>query len=524
MKTKRLTIFLLAAMLVLYALPIVAQEAPPAEPQPLVAAELPPPPPPPPPPAEPVPIIVPDPPLPEAMDIEPPAVSVQGGDIVVELNKGRMIKLDTPIASVAISDPLTADVQVVSPKMLFVRGKKIGETTVYAVDAGDNMVFSAVLQVTHNISKMQEAIKRASPDSEVNFRSVDGGLVMEGFSPSVADAEKIRNIAGAFIGEKDKIVDLIKTAGSDQVTLQVKIVEMQRDDAKRFGINMQNVFTGGGLTFQVFQGADIEIDTGGVLQDTLVETDQTGLFDRGLDRGGFSNGTQILTRSRTGRINNLIDAMETQGLVSVLAEPTLTTTSGKAASFLAGGEFPIPVASGNDNITVTYKPFGVSLSFTPVVMNKDRISIDVAPEVSTINFDNPVEVNGIRNPILLTRKAQATIELGSGQTFALAGLLKNERGNSIDKMPGLGDVPVLGALFRSQGFQNNQTELVILVTPYIVRPVSEKKLQTPLDGYVPPNDLQRLLLGSMYQQEPMKNEAPPTLPTLHGAGGFILGE
>jgi pilus assembly protein CpaC len=464
--------------------------------------------------------------LPDPPAAEAPAVSAQAGEVVVEINKGRMVKLDQAIASVAISDPTTADVQVVSPKMLFVRGKKVGETTIYAVDAMDNMVFSAVLQITHNLSKMQEEVKRASPDSDIVFHSVDGGLVMEGFAPSVEESAKIHDVAAAFLSDKDKIVDLIKTGGSDQVTLQVKIVEMQRNDAKRFGINMQNMFNVGGVELQILQGPDIGIDTNGSLQGTQVETDHPGVLDRGLDHGGNSTGTQILGRFDHGKMNNLVDAMETQGLISVLAEPTLTTTSGKTASFLAGGEFPIAINSGNNSISVTYKPFGVSLNFTPVVMSKDRINITVAPEVSTIDLSDTVSSgSGISNPIVLTRKAQATVEMGSGQTFALAGLLKSDRNNSVDKFPGLGDVPVLGALFRSQAFQNDQTELVILVTPYIVRPVSAaKKMQTPLDGFVPPNDLQRLLLGSLYQQEPMHSDAPAALPPLHGSGGFILGE
>jgi pilus assembly protein CpaC len=447
------------------------------------------------------------------------------GTIQVEANKGKMVKLDQTIVSVVISDPDIADVQVVSPRLLFLRGKKIGETSVYAMDVNDNTVFSAVVEVTHNLSKLDEAVKRIAPDSDVVFRSIDGGLVMEGFVPSAADSENIHSIASGFIGANEKIVDVMKIAGSDQVTLQVRIVEMQRNVAKRFGISMQNMFTvGGTMDVQILQGQDIEIDTGNSLQGTTIETDHLGFLDRGLDRGGASNGTQILGRFGGGKMSNLIDAMESQGLVSVLAEPTLTTTSGKSASFLAGGEFPIPVNGGNNTVSVSYKPFGVSLNFTPVVMNKNRISITVAPEVSTIDFSNTVTSNGINNPVILTRKAQSTVEMASGQTFALAGLLKSDNSNSISKLPGLGDVPIMGTLFRSQAFQNNQSELVILVTPYIVHPISEKaKAQTPIDGYVSPTDLQRILLGNLYQQEPMKNDVP-TLPTLHGAGGFLLGE
>lgn len=433
-----------------------------------------------------------------------PAFAEEERIVEVELNKGRMIKLPQAIGSVVIADPLTADVQVVSPKLLFVHGKKVGETSVYAVDSMDNTIFNAVIQVNHNLSRLEETIRRVSPNSDVAFKTVDGGLVMDGYAPSAAESENIRNVASAFIGTNDKMINMVKTAGSDQVTLQVKIVEMTRTDVKRFGINLQAALNPGSFAFQVLQGANIELDSSGVL-----------------DRNG-STSTGILGTWTPGNdtIRGMIDALETQGLVNVLAEPSLTTASGKTANFLAGGEFPIPVRDGNGSISVEYKPFGVSLNFTPVVMAKDRISITVAPEVSTINFENPIEVSGLRNPIVLTRKAQATVELGSGQTFALAGLLKSENNNSIDKFPGLGDVPVLGSLFRSQQFQNDQTELVILVTPYIVRPVSEQKLQTPLDGFVPPNDLQRLLLGNLYQQEPLIEAE--TMPKLHGEGGFIL--
>ncbi len=436
----------------------------------------------------------------------------------IEINKGQMIKLPAVASSVVVSDPETADIQVVSPKLLFVHGKKVGETSIYAVDSADNQIYSATVSVTHNLSKLKNAMQQAAPKSNVTARSVDGGIMLNGDASSVEEAENLRNIASAFIGNNEKMVNMIKSAGSDQVALKVKIVEMQRNDLKRFGINLQTVLTPGGMTLQLLRGADIEIDTDGKLNGAITEVDRTGL----LDRGG-STGSQILTRFNNGKITNVIDALETQGLVTTLAEPTLTTTSGKAASFLAGGEFPIPVKGSDGSITVQYKPFGVSLNFTPVVMSRERISLDVAPEVSTISFDNPIELDGISNPILLTRKAQSTVELGSGDTFMLAGLLKNEGSNTVNKFPGLGDLPVLGALFRSTEFQNNQTELVILVTPYLVRPISDpKKVQTPMDGYVPPNDLQRILLGSLYQQQPQaKPVEEKNMPKLHGKGGFI---
>lgn len=429
--------------------------------------------------------------------------------VQVEINKGQMVRLPRPASSVVIADPATADIQVVSPKLVFVHGKKVGETSLTVIGANDEEIFTATVEVTHNLSSLERAVKRVAPDADVSFKTVDGGLVMDGSAASVQDSENIRSVAAAFVGDKEKLVNMITTGGGDQVTLQVKIVEMARTDLKTLGLNLQSQLTRGGLEMQVLQGADINL-TGGII-----------------DRAG-STSTNIFTKYSTGSgsISSLVDALETEGLATVLAEPSLTSSTGKPASFLAGGQYPIPVRDQNGAITVQYQPFGVSLNFTPVVMSKDRMSILVAPEVSSLNFSNPVQVAGFTYPILDTRKAQATVELGSGETFALAGLLRNDTSNNISKLPGVGDVPLLGALFRSNRFQNNQTELVILVTPYIVHPVSDaKKLQTPLTGFKPPSDMERLLLGSLYEQQDMpkdKEHTPDALPKLNGDGGFIL--
>jgi len=446
--------------------------------------------------------------------------------VKVEINKGKMIKFDKPASSVVIADPTTADVQVVSPKTVFVYGKKIGETSISAVGENDETIFQSTIDVTHNLSSLKRTVERVAPDSNVTFKTVDGGLVIDGSATSVQESENIRNVAAAFVGDRDKVVNMMTTGGGDQVTLQVKIVEMSRTDLKNLGINLQSSVTGGGIVSQVVNGV----------------LDPNNLISRAV-----TGDANILTRITSGRnsITGLIDILETQGLATVLAEPSLTTTTGKAASFLAGGQYPIPVAGQNGTVTVQYEPFGVSLNFTPVVMSNDRMSILVNPEVSTLNFSNPIQVAGFTYPILDTRKAQATVELGSGQTFVLAGLLRSDTSNNISKLPGVGDLPILGTLFRSQRFQNNQTELVILVTPYVVHPISQaKKVQTPLDGYKPPSDMERNLMGSLYQQQPMPENLPPVSantteekkldvlapsagvmtkgPRLHGKNGFIL--
>lgn len=432
--------------------------------------------------------------------------------VTVEINKGAMVKLDRPAASVVVSDPNTADVQVVSPKLVFVRGKKVGETSFYAIDANDDPIISAVIDVTHNLSNLERAIKRVAPDADVDFKTVDGGLVMEGYAGSVSESESIKDIASTFVGANDKMVNMIKTNGSDQVMLRVKIVEMSRTNLKRLGVNLQHLLSNGDFGLQVLQGADIGFH--GSDPDTTYFRTFGNLLNR-----GASTDSNILFRYKD--FASTIDAIETNGFANVLAEPTLTTTTGKPASFLAGGQYPLPVQGQNGTVTVQYQSFGVSLNFTPVVMAKDRMSITIAPEVSSLDFNNPITVANFTYPILNTRKASAVVELGSGDTFVMAGLLRNDGSTNINKFPGLGDVPVLGTLFRSNQFQNNESELVILVTPYLVHPVSDKKLQTPLDGYKPTSDLQRLLMGEIYQQQPMPKEEAKKIPTLHGDGGFM---
>lgn len=434
--------------------------------------------------------------------------------ITVEINKGAMLKLSRPAASVVISDPGTADVQVVSPNVVVIRGKKVGETSFYAIDANDEPIVRATVNVTHNLTSLNRAIRSVAPDADVDLRTVDGGLVLDGFAGTTAESESIRTLANTFIGPNEKMVNMIKTGGSDQVMLKVKIVEMARNDLKRLGANIGELTSNGKFSMQILQGNDILFHTA----DPAINGYR--LFNNTLVRPQNMPSNLLF---RYGDFAGLVDALEVQGLATVLAEPSLTTTSGQTASFLAGGQFPIPLAGQNNTITIEYKPFGVSLNFTPVVLGKERISMTVAPEVSTLNFSNPIQVANITYPILDTRKASAVVELGSGDSFMLAGLMQHTTSDNINKFPGLGDIPVLGALFRSTQFQNNESELVIVVTPYIVHPVSNKKLQTPIDGFTPATDFERTVLGETYKQQPMSDDEKklPSQPKLHGDGGFM---
>ncbi len=439
--------------------------------------------------------------------------AIQEQTYTLEVSKGKLVRLSSPASAVIAADPTIADVQVVSPSLVYINGKSVGETTVFAVDSKDHEILRAVVTVTHNISKLNKALKAIIPDAKVDFQSVDGALVMNGEVSSPLQAEDIRRLAAPFVKDKQTLINMLRPLGSNQVMLKVKIAEVNRSTLKNFGISLQNLASSQGFVF-------------GALTGRTILDPATGLVTR--------NGTQDTLSGQYNNINGVIDALEDNGLVTTLAEPTLTTQSGQPASFLAGGEFPVPSVSGaggTAQISIAYQPYGVSLNFTPVVLAKNRISLTVAPEVSSLSQTGAVQDAGFNIPALTTRKASTTVELGSGQSFAIAGLLENDRSNDITKFPFLGDLPILGMLFRSSQFQHNQTELVIIVTPYVVKAVDEDKtLRDPTQGLVMSSDGERILMGKLY-----KEQAPGTdedaaahdntaaeSPKLNGPVGYIL--
>ncbi len=439
-----------------------------------------------------------------------------GPVIRVEVNKGKPIHLSAPAASVAIANPAIADVQVVSPRLLFINGIGAGETSIIATDASDNVILQSTVSVSHNLSRFDRALQDMAPGSTVTATTADNAIILKGKVDSPVMAERMQRLASGFLqGEGQSVINLLDTSGSDQVMLKVRIVELARSELKRFGINWESVISPGNFVFGLGQGRDF-LDAGG----NLVRSTQ--------------GDNSFLIGNRTGghSINAVIDALEDDGLVSVLAEPNLTTRSGMEASFLAGGEIPIPVPGQDGTVTIEYREFGVSLQFTPIVLSKDKISLTVLPEVSALSNANAITGGdfGII-PSLTTRRASTTVDLGSGQTFAVAGLLRNDQSSQISKFPFLGDVPVLGALFRSSEYQNNQTELVILVTPYIVKPVDDPdSFATPLDGMKPASDFERILLGRISGiTERYDDSSAPQATTpaaifngVGGQAGFIL--
>lgn len=442
----------------------------------------------------------------------PPGPIAATGEVVLEIRKGQLVRLDRPAAAVFVADPEVADVQAHSPTLVYVFGRRSGATTLFAVDEGENVLLRREIVVEHHLSGLQRVLREVAPDARVEVRSVDGGIILEGAVRDATKAQELREIASRYLGENETLINRLTVAAPTQVNLRVRVAEVSREVTKLFGINWEGVFTPGDFLFAFATGRDFT-SNGGL--PFLRNLDQDGLADT--FAGAYSNGDVS--------INGLIDALEREGLVSVLAEPNLTALSGETASFLAGGEFPIPVDQDEDGISIEFKQFGVSLAFTPTVLAANRISLRVRPEVSDLSERGSIQLRDLTIPALATRRAETTVELGSGQSFAIGGLISNTTRNNLEKVPALGDLPILGTLFRSTRFRRSESELVIIVTPYLVAPVAAATLATPIDGLEDPSDLQRLIEGSLAQTAIRAGAAPAVTVggrRLVGPAGFIL--
>ena len=426
-----------------------------------------------------------------------------GTTLELELHKGSLVRLDEPAATLFIADPEIADIQVKSPTLIYVFGKKSGETTLYAVDSEDGILANLSVRVSHNIDRLAEIVGDVLPDAEIRFDSVGSTLLMSGTVETTSDAEEARRLASQFVADDDGFIMRIAVDAPNQVNLRVRVAEVSRSAIKQFGVNWDAAFSSGNFLIGLATGNPVVAGSAFITR----EAEANNLF------GSVSTGSLD--------INGLVDALADEGMFSVLAEPNLTALSGETASFLAGDEFPIPVPQDQDTITIQFKKFGVHLSFTPVVLDGNRISLRVSPEVSQLTSTGAVELNSFVIPALTTRRADTMVELASGQSFAIAGLLQNNVDHDVSKFPGLGDLPIIGQLFRSDTFKRDESELVIIITPYIVRPVSAPALATPVDGMTPPNDLERILLGENIGT-PDTVGLGPDGATLEGSVGFIL--
>ena len=391
-------------------------------------------------------------------------------------NTGTLVRLSSPMTDLFVANDKIADVQVRSSNQLYVFGKERGETTVYATDKNGRVVYAANVRVGNNISSVDEMLRMAMPEASIQATPMNNLVLLTGTVASPEDAAEAQRLVQAYVGEGTQIVSRVRTATPLQVNLKVKIAEVNRTLLKQIGVNLLTS-TQGGFRLGVLQGQGIYLPEPGGEQDGAgsVIRSPIGSTISGI---GKLFGMDIISS---------LDLAATDGVVTLLAEPNLTALSGETASFLAGGEFPVPVSQSLGAISIEYKQYGVGLAFTPIVLADGRISMRVRPEVSELSNENAVRLNGFLVPAITTRRAETTVELGSGQSFMIAGLLRNANANDVEKAPFLGDLPILGALFRSTRYRRAETELVIVVTPYLVRPVSGQ-LALPTDGYRAPTD------------------------------------
>jgi pilus assembly protein CpaC len=420
-------------------------------------------------------------------------VPTEAPTLTLEVNKGTALKLPGPAATVFVAAPDIADVQVRSPNMVYVFAKKPGDTVLYAVDAQDRVLLNTIVRVTSPLSRIKGQLDAIHPGNGVIFDNQAETIVLTGSVRSAQAAEDARRLALQQVNNNPaKVISNIQIDAPTQVQLRVKVAEVKRDALKRVGINWQNI-----NNIALF-------GTGAVLGGFAVNTIQA--------TGGAASGA-LAFQTRDNGLNTLIDFLATQSMATVLAEPNLIAMSGETASFLAGTEIPLIVPQGGTlvgTITVQYKQVGVMLAFTPTIIG-DRINLKVAPEVSELSAAGSVSVPltstaVVTVPAITTRKASTTIELGSGQSFAIAGLLHRTSLQDIVKFPWLGDIPVLGTLFKSDAYQREETELVIIITPYLVEPTSGQ-LRTPLSGRVPPTDVDRLVMQRFNHPTPPRRVA-----------------
>ncbi len=420
--------------------------------------------------------------------------------LALERNHGRLVRLPRPASTVFIANPEIADIQVKSPSLIYLLAKAPGETTLFAVDERDVVLANIDVAVTPDLARLRAAIRELLPDGNITVNNIDGSIVLDGVVDSALVAENIRRIAERIGGSDDMIINRISVVAPSQINLRVRVAEITREVDKQLGLNWNAIGTLGGLSIGLTTGNPFSSN---VLQHTL-------------SLGGKPHSNWDL--------NAVIDALEEEGLVKVMAEPNLTALTGETASFLAGGEFPILVPDSNGRVTIEFKKFGVSLAFTPTIISNAQVNLHVRPEVSQLSSTHAVTLNNFEIPALVTRRAETTVELGSGQSFAIAGLLQNNVTHDISKFPGLGDVPVLGPLFRSDRFKREESELVIIVTPYIVRPATKAaSLSAPTDGFLPATDRQRHTDGGTHRrtaERGAERRIAPDGTTLIGPVGF----
>ncbi len=410
------------------------------------------------------------------------ALPMGAGSQLINLPRGSSMAVDLPADArdVIVPNPMVAEAMLHSPRRITIIGLQPGETDAVVLDASGRTILSLRVRVDAGVSALQDTLSRVMPGSQVRAEAVNDSIILTGPASSPGEADRATQVARAFVSAPEKVINMMTIAGSDQVMVKARVIEVQRTAIKQLGVDVSALVSniGDGLTFT--QNATF-----------AVAGSQLGGGILGYDDGALSTSLR---------------AFERAGLVRILAEPNVTAVNGESGEFLAGGEFPVPVGRDNDgNILIEFKPYGVRLAFRPVVLSEGRISLQLSTEVSELTTSGAFTLGGTADnalviPALNVRRASTTVELPSGGSLMIAGLLREDLRQNIDQLPGLGSVPVLGALFRSRDYISGETELVIVLEAYIVSPTSPGRLQTPADGLVIANDAQTLLFGQLNQQ------------------------
>jgi pilus assembly protein CpaC len=416
---------------------------------------------------------------------------------LINLPRGSSMAIDLPsdARDVIVPNPVVAEAMLHSPRRITVIGLQPGETDAVVLDASGRTILSLRIRVDAGVSALQDTLSRVMPGSQVRAEAVNDSIILTGPVSSPGEADRATQVARAFVSTPEKVINMMTVAGSDQVMVKARVIEVQRTVIKQLGLDVDAVLSnvGDGLSFA--QSATFGVSGSQLGGGILNYFDQSG------------DGNSLDTSLR---------AFERAGLVRILAEPNLTSVNGESAEFLAGGEFPVPVgrsqSNGQTNISVEFKPFGVRLAFRPIVLSQGRISLQLSTEVSELTTAGAFTLGGTDDdslviPALNVRRASSTVELPSGGSMMIAGLLREDTRQNIDQLPGIGSLPVLGALFRSRDYLSGETELVIIIEAYTVNPTSPGRMQTPADGLIIANDAQTLLFGQLNQQYGPSNGA-----------------
>ena len=431
--------------------------------------------------------------------------TLEGKKLILASGKSIVLQSAAPVSRVSIAAPEVADFLVLSSNEIYITGKAAGSTNL-TLWQNKKLVAVYDLEVVYDLSRLKQQMNEILPDEEaLQVIGTNDSITLSGKISSAVNLSQAVALAKSY-APKGKVNNFVEVGGVHQVMLEVRIAEMSRSLTRRLGIN-----------FAAQKGDQFGVSLlGGLagLQDSIVAAEPLLASPAVNALFRFDSGDYTWT--------GLIDALKEDGLVKILAEPTLTTMSGQSANFLAGGEFPVPVPQGLGTVGIEYKPFGVGLVFSPTVLNKEKISIQVTPEVSELDFSNAAVIEGFVTPGITTRRASTTVELGDGQSFAIAGLLRETILTDVSKFPILGDIPILGTLFQSKSFLKRKTELVIIVTPHLVKPLDMAKVSLPTDFYIEPSATEFYLFGKVEGSE--KNRPATAGGTLDGEFGHSMPE